>query len=114
MNPNPVGITIFACANAIVLDFQIHQGAVALLQQFEKLGNLGLGGLAIDPLSQSLHLNTNICDQFFTSIHVVGHMLKKQLYVPGTVMKIRVTATVQKLPNVMIKDGRSTSFIFLI
>lgn len=28
--------------------------------------------------------------------------------------KNRVTATVQKLPNVMIKDGRSTSFIFLI
>lgn len=111
MNPNPVGITIFACANAnaILLDFQIHQRTIALLQHVEKLGNLGLGGLAIDGLSQSLHPNTNICDQFFTSIQVVGHMLKKQLYVPGTVMKNRVTATVQKLPNVMIKDGRSTS-----
>lgn len=105
MNPNPVGITIFACANAnaILLDFQIHQSAIALLQHVEKLGNLGLGGLAIDRLSQSLHPNTNICDQFFTSIQV-GWMLKKQLYVPGTVMKNRVTATVQKLPNVMIKD----------
>lgn len=41
-------------------------------------------------------------------------MLKKQLCVPGTVMKNRVTATVQKLPNVMIKDRRSTSFNFLI
>lgn len=117
MKPNPVGMNIFVCAtaNGIVLDFQIYQGANALLEHVEKLGNLGLGGLAIDRLSQSLQFNTDIdCDRFFTSIRVLEHMLKKQMYITGTVMKNRIAAAVQKLPNLMKKDGRSTSFNCLI
>ncbi|KAM3609511.1 uncharacterized protein V6R79_016128 [Siganus canaliculatus] len=65
MKPNPVGIKNFVCATAdgIVLDFEIYQGADGLLQQVEEPGNLGLGGLGIDRLSQTLHPNTNVyCD----------------------------------------------------
>ncbi|XP_049331648.1 piggyBac transposable element-derived protein 3 [Astyanax mexicanus] len=114
MKPNPVGMKIFVCATAdgIVLDFDIYQGADALLEQVEQPGDLGLGGLVIDRLSQTLHPNTNIyCDRFFTSIQVMEHMMKKQMHVTGTVMKNRVNAAVQKLPTdkTMKKDGRGTS-----
>ncbi|KAM3610115.1 uncharacterized protein V6R79_025585 [Siganus canaliculatus] len=114
MKPNPVGIKNFVCATAdgIVLDFEIYQGADGLLQQVEEPGNLGLGGLGIDLLSQTLHPTTNVyCDRFFTSIHAVEHMMKKQMYLTGTVMKNRAAAAVQKLPsdNTMKKDGRGTS-----
>lgn len=114
MKPNPVGMKNFVCATSdgIVLDFDIYQGADGLLEQVEEPGNLGLGGLVIDRLSQTLHPNTNVyCDRFFTSIQAVEHMMKKQMYVTGTVMKNRVAAAVQKLPTdkTMKKDGRGTS-----
>ncbi|KAG9282149.1 piggyBac transposable element-derived protein 3-like, partial [Astyanax mexicanus] len=85
----------FTGAYGIVLDFDIYQGADALLEQVEQPGDLGLGGLVIDRLSQTLHPNTNIyCDRFFTSIQVMEHMMKKQMHVTGTVMKNRVNAAV--------------------
>ncbi|XP_031586314.2 piggyBac transposable element-derived protein 3 [Oreochromis aureus] len=114
MKPNPVGIKNFVCATAdgIVLDFEIYQGAPALLEQVEEPGDLGLGGLVIDHLSQTLHPNTKVyCDRFFMSIQGVERMMKKQMYVTGTVMKNQVAAAVQKLPNdkTMKKKGRGTS-----
>lgn len=114
MKPNPVGIKNVVCATAdgIVLDFEIYQGAPALLEQVEEPGDLGLGGLVIDRLSQTLHPNTKVyCDQVFMSIQGVEHMMKKQMYVTGTVMKNGVAAAVQKLLNVktMKKTGRGTS-----
>lgn len=101
-----------ATADGIVLDFDIYQGTDGLLEQVEEPENLGLGGLVIHRLSQTLHPNTNVyCDQFFTSIQTVEHMMKKQMYITGTVMKKRVAAAVQKLPTnkTMKNDGRGTS-----
>ncbi|XP_057693808.1 piggyBac transposable element-derived protein 3-like [Corythoichthys intestinalis] len=114
MKPNPVGIKNFVCATSdgIVLDFEIYQGADGLREQVEEPGNLGLGGLVIDRLSQTLHTNTNVyCDRFFTSIQAVEHMMKKHLYITGTVMRNRVAAAAQKLPSdkTMKKNGRGTS-----
>uniref|UniRef100_A0A3B4U452 PiggyBac transposable element-derived protein domain-containing protein n=2 Tax=Seriola dumerili TaxID=41447 RepID=A0A3B4U452_SERDU len=114
MKPNPVGVKNFVCATAdgIVLDFDLYQGADALLEQVEEPEDLGLGSLVIDRLSQTLRPNTNVyCDQFFTSVQAVEHMMKKQMYVTGTVMRNRISAAVQKLPTdkEMKKDGRGTS-----
>lgn len=84
----------------------------ALLEQVEEPGDLGLGGMVIDRLSQMLHSNTKVyCDRFFMSIQGVELMMKKQMYVTGTVMKNRVAAALQKLPNdeTMKKKGRGTS-----
>lgn len=92
MEPNPVGMKnfVFATADGIVLDFDIYQGADALLEQVEEPEDLGLGGLAIDRVSQTLHPNTNVyCDRFFTSIQGVERVMKKQMYVTDTVMKNR-------------------------
>uniref|UniRef100_A0A8C5DWF5 Si:ch211-255f4.7 n=1 Tax=Gouania willdenowi TaxID=441366 RepID=A0A8C5DWF5_GOUWI len=114
MKPNPVGIKNFVCATAdgIVLDFDIYQGSQALHEQVEEPGVLGLGSLVIDRLSQTLRPNTKVyCDRFFTSIQGVEHMMKKQVYLTGTVMKNRVAAAVQKLPTdkKMKGDRRGTS-----
>ncbi|XP_076842062.1 piggyBac transposable element-derived protein 3 isoform X2 [Brachyhypopomus gauderio] len=114
MKLNPVGMKNFVCATpeGIVLDFEIYQGVDALLGHVEEPGDLGLEILVMDRLSQTLHPNTNIyCDRFFTSIKVMEHMMKKQMYVTGTVMKNRVAAAVQKLPTDkrMKKEGRGSS-----
>ncbi|XP_057697421.1 piggyBac transposable element-derived protein 3-like isoform X1 [Corythoichthys intestinalis] len=114
MKPKPVGIKNFVCATSdgIVLDFEIYQGVAGLREQVEEPGNLGLGGLVIDHLSQTLHPNTNVyCDRFFTSIQAVEHMMKKHLYITGTVMRNRVAAAAQKLPSdkTMKKNRRGTS-----
>lgn len=104
----------FVCvtADSIVLDFELYQGADALFEQAEEPKDLGLGCLVIDRLSQTLHPNTKIyCDRFFTSFQVVEHMMKKQMYETGTVMKNWVASAVQKLPTdkTMKKNGRGTS-----
>jgi len=114
MKPNPVGMKNFICATAdgIVLDFDVYQGAHALLEQVEEPEDLGLGSLVIDRLSQTLHPHTNVyCNRFFTSIQGVERMMKKQVYVTGTIMKNRVAAAVQKLPTdkTIKKAGRGTS-----
>lgn len=114
MKPNPVGMKNFVCATAdgIVLDFDIYQGADALREQVEEPEDLGLGSLVIDRLCQTLHPGTKLyCDRFFTTIAGVERMMKKHVYVTGTVMKNRVAAPVQKLPTdkAMKKAGRGTS-----
>lgn len=114
MKPNPVGMKNFVCASAegIMLDFELYQGADALTAQVQDPGELGLGGLVIDRLSETLHPGTKVyCDRFFTSIKAVTRMMKKQVYVTGTVMKNRVSEAVQKLPSdkTMKKNGRGTS-----
>lgn len=101
MKPNPVSMKnfVYATADGIVMDFEIYQGANAVREQVEESEDLGLGGLVLNCLSQTLHPNTRVyCDWFFTS-RSVEPMMKKQMYVSGTVMKNRVTAGVEKLPT---------------
>lgn len=60
----------FVCAmsDEIVLDFDIYQGADALLEQVEEPQDLGLGSLVIGRLSQTPHPNIKVyCDRFFIS-----------------------------------------------
>lgn len=114
MKPNPVGIKNFVSAtpDGIVLDFHLYQNRDALLEQGEEAEGLGLGSLVMARLCQTLHRGTKVyCDQFFTSIQGAEQMMKKELYVTGTVMKNRVAAAVQKLPTdkAMKKAGRGTS-----
>ncbi|CAM4635621.1 unnamed protein product [Leuciscus chuanchicus] len=114
MKPNPVGMKNFVCASAegIMLDFELYQGADALIAQVQEPGELGLAGLVIDRLSETLHPGTKVyCDRFFTSIKAVNRMMEKQVYLTGTVMKNRVSEAVLKLPSdkTMKKNGRGTS-----
>ncbi|KAG7495694.1 hypothetical protein JOB18_003953 [Solea senegalensis] len=98
----------FVCAtvDGIVLDFDIYQGAHALLEQVDEPEGLGLGSLVIDRLSQTLHPGTKVYyDRFFTTIQGVERMMKKQVYVTGTVMKNRRNKT----DKTMKKAGRGTS-----
>ena len=94
------------------LDFHIYQGADALREEVEEPKDLGLGSLVIDRLCQTLHPYTHVyCDRFFTSIQCVEHMMKKNIFVTGTVMKNRVAAAEEKLPSdsKMKTDGRGSS-----
>uniref|UniRef100_A0A674PFF5 PiggyBac transposable element-derived protein 3-like n=2 Tax=Takifugu rubripes TaxID=31033 RepID=A0A674PFF5_TAKRU len=114
MKPNPVGIKNFVCAttDGIVLDFDLYQGSAALHEQVEEPEGLGLGSLVMARLCKTLHRGTKVyCDRLFTSIQGAEQMLKKELYLTGTVMKNRVTAAVQKLPTdkTMQTSGRGTS-----
>lgn len=114
MKPNPVGIKNFVCATAdgIVLDFDLYQGTGALLDQVEEPEGLGLGGLVLAHLCQTLHRGTKVyCDRFFSSIQGAERLMKKELYLTSTVMKNRVAAAVQKLPSdrTMKNEGRGTS-----
>lgn len=112
MKPNPVGMINFVCTSAegIMLDFELYQGADALIAQVQKQGELGLGGFVIDRLSETLHRTKVYCDQFFTCIKAVNRMMEKQVYLTGKVMKNRVSEAVQKLPSdKTIKNGRGTS-----
>ncbi|KAI4801215.1 hypothetical protein KUCAC02_000139 [Chaenocephalus aceratus] len=113
MKPNPVGIKNFVCATAdgIVLDFDLYQGKGALLEQVEEEEvGLGLGVLAC--LCQTLHRGTEVyCDRFFTSIRCVEQMMKKEMYITGTIMKNRLAGAKEKLPSdkTMKNTGRGTS-----
>ncbi|KAK1906732.1 PiggyBac transposable element-derived protein 3 [Dissostichus eleginoides] len=83
MKPNPVGIKNFVCATSdgIVLDFDLYQGKGALLEQVEEEEvGLGLGGLVLARLCQTLHRGTKVyCDRFFTSIRGLEQMMKKEM-----------------------------------
>ncbi len=86
MKPNPVGMKNFDCTSpeGIVLDFELYQGADALITQVQEPGERGLGGLVIDCLSESLRPGTKVYrNRFFTTIKAVNQMMKKT----GTVMK---------------------------
>ncbi|XP_033966268.1 piggyBac transposable element-derived protein 3-like [Pseudochaenichthys georgianus] len=115
MKPNPVGIKNFVCATAdgIVLDFDLYQGKGALLEQVEEEEvGLGLGGLVLARLCQTLHRGTNVYgDRFFTSIRCVEQMMKKEMYITGTIMKNRLAGGKEKLPSdkTMKNTGRGTS-----
>ncbi|XDV22524.1 hypothetical protein PO909_027405 [Leuciscus waleckii] len=114
MKPNPVGMKNFVCASTegIMLDFELYQGADALIAQVQEPGELGLGGLVIDRLSETLHPGAKVySNRFFTSIKAVNRMMEKQVYLVGTVMKNWVSEAVQKLPSdkTMKKNGRGTS-----
>ncbi|KAF3840286.1 hypothetical protein F7725_019003 [Dissostichus mawsoni] len=115
MKPNPVGIKNFVCATAdgIVLDFDLYQGKGALLEQVEEEEvGLGLGGLVLARLCQTLHRGTKVyCDRFFTSIRGVEQMMKKEMYITGTIMKNRLAGAKEKLPSdkTMKNKGRGTS-----
>ena len=74
MKQNPAGMKNFVCATAdgIVLDFDVYQGADALLEQVEEPEGLGLASLVIDRLSQTLHPGSQVyCDLLFTTIRGV-------------------------------------------
>ncbi|XP_051554575.1 piggyBac transposable element-derived protein 4 isoform X1 [Myxocyprinus asiaticus] len=100
--PNPVGMKNFVLASAsgIVLDFLLYQGAEALCSQDSAGKDLGLGGMVVAHLAESLHPGSKIyCDRFFTNMKIVDHMIKKQVYVTGTVMQNRVAEALKKLPG---------------
>ncbi|XP_034094388.1 piggyBac transposable element-derived protein 3-like [Gymnodraco acuticeps] len=115
MKPNPVGIKNFVCATAdgIVLDFDLYQGKGALLEQVEEEEvGLGLGGLVLARLCQTLHRGTKVyCDRFFTSIRCVEQIMKKEMYITGTIMKNRLAGAKEKLASdkTMKNTGRGTS-----
>ncbi|XP_047430615.1 piggyBac transposable element-derived protein 3-like isoform X2 [Mugil cephalus] len=114
LNPNPVGMKNFVCASpeGIVLDFELYQGADALTAQVQEPGRLGLGGLVVDRLSETLCPGTKVyCNRFFTSIEAVNRMMEKQVYLTGTVRKNRVLEAARKLPSdkTMKKEGRGSS-----
>lgn len=101
-----------ASTEGIMLNFELYQGADALIAQVQEPGELGLGGLVIDHLSETLHSGTKLyCDWFFTSIKAVNRMMEKQVYLIGTVMKNWVSEVVQKLPSdkTMKRNGRGIS-----
>ncbi|KAI7790921.1 putative piggyBac transposable element-derived protein 3-like [Triplophysa rosa] len=96
----------------LMLDFELYQGADALTAQVQEPGELGLGGLVIDRLSETLHPSTKVyCNRFFTSIKTVNRMMEKKVYLTGTGMKNRVFEAVEKLPidKKMKKNGRGIS-----
>ncbi|KAK2897114.1 hypothetical protein Q8A73_013494 [Channa argus] len=116
MSTNPVGVKNFVSvtADGIVLDFDLYQNRDALLEQVEEAEGLGLGSLVKARLCQTLRPGTKVyCDRFFTSIQGAEQMMKKELYMTGTVMKNRVAAAVQKLPTdkAMKKAGRANSWL---
>ncbi|KAI4822923.1 hypothetical protein KUCAC02_008441 [Chaenocephalus aceratus] len=88
-------------ADGIVLDFDLYQGKGALLEQVEEEEvGLGLGGLVLARLCQTLHRGTKVyCDRFFTSIRCVEQMMKKEMYITGTIMKNRLAGAKEKLPS---------------
>ncbi|XP_062849144.1 piggyBac transposable element-derived protein 3 [Trichomycterus rosablanca] len=113
LKPNPIGMKNFVLASAdgIVLDFDVYQGAKALGPQVPNTEGLGLGTLVTARLSETLHPGTKVyCDRFFTSITAVDHMLDKQVYLTGTVMKNRVPKALEKLPSdqTMKEQGRGS------
>ncbi|KAJ4948773.1 hypothetical protein JOQ06_020296 [Pogonophryne albipinna] len=87
-------------ADDIVLDFDLYQGKGALLEQVEEEEvGLGLGGLVLARLSQTLHRGTKVyCDRFFTRFRGVEQMMKKEMYITGTIMKNRLAGAKEKLP----------------
>lgn len=102
LKDNPVGIKNFVLASGdgIVLDFEVYQGAEMLSSQVEDSAGLGLGTLVIKRLSETLPSGTKLyCDRFFMSVPAVDHMLRKQVYLTGTVMKNRVPKAMRKLPS---------------
>uniref|UniRef100_A0A3P9NWF0 Si:ch211-255f4.7 n=1 Tax=Poecilia reticulata TaxID=8081 RepID=A0A3P9NWF0_POERE len=102
LKDNPVGIKNFVLASVdgIVLDFEIYQGAEMLSSQVEDSAGLGLGTLVIKRLSETLPAGTKLyCDRFFMSVPAVDHMLRKRVYLTGTVMKNRVPKAMRKLPS---------------
>ncbi|XP_041846922.1 uncharacterized protein LOC121643526 [Melanotaenia boesemani] len=95
LKPNPVGMKNFVLASTdgIVLDFEVYQGAKTLALQVQESEGLGLGALVIKRLSETLQPGTKVyCDRFFTTMSAVEHMLRKQVYLTGTVMKNKSAA----------------------
>lgn len=114
LKPNPVGMKNFVLASpdGIVLDFEVYQGAKTLSSQVQDSEGLGLGALVIKRLCETVHAGTKVyCDRFFTTTLAVDHMLKKQVYLTGTVMKNRVKKAMEKLPSdlTLKRQGRGAS-----
>ncbi|KAF3697416.1 Chimeric ERCC6-PGBD3 protein Chimeric CSB-PGBD3 protein [Channa argus] len=87
VSTNPVGVKNFVSvtADGIVLDFDLYQNRDALLEQVEEAEGLGLGSLVKARLCQTLRPGTKVyCDRFFTSIQGAEQMMKKELYMTGT------------------------------
>ncbi|XP_039503054.1 piggyBac transposable element-derived protein 3-like [Pimephales promelas] len=102
LKPNPVGMKNFVLASVdgLVLDFEVYQGSKTLASKVQDSDGLGLGTLVIKRLSEMLTAGTQVyCDRFFTTIQVVDHMLKDDIYLTGTVMKGRVKQATNKLPD---------------
>ncbi len=90
----------FASVDAIMLDFEVYQGANALSSQVEEAEGLGLGALVIECLCKTLHPGTKVyCDRFFTTMKAVDQMLQRQVYLTGTVIYNRIIKALQKLPS---------------
>ncbi|XP_029960172.1 uncharacterized protein LOC115397835 [Salarias fasciatus] len=111
---NSVGMKNFVCASAegILLDYELYQGADALTAQTRDPGELGLGGLVIDRLSETLRPGTQMyCNRFFKSIKTVNRMKDKQVYVTRTVLKNQIPEAGQNVRSdkTVKKNGRGTS-----
>lgn len=95
-----------------MLDFEVDQGAKALNSQVQGSNGLGVGALVIKCLSETVPAGTKLyCDWFFMTIPAVDHMLKKQVYLIGTLMKNRVPKVTEKLPSdlTLKQQGRYAS-----
>lgn len=63
-------------------------------------------------LCETLYVGTKVCcDRFFTSIPALDHLLKKPVYITGTVMKNWVPKAIEKLPSdqTLKRQGRGAS-----
>ena len=79
---------------------------------FQDPERLGLGVLVIKHLSETCCTLVQQCtDQFFTTVPAVDHMLEKQVYLTGTVMKNWATKAIEKLPSDKSMRGRGASAI---
>jgi len=106
--PNPVGLKNFVAArpDGLVVDFVVYQGANSF-QPFPPELKLGVGGTVVSHLSESFTGGTRIyCDRYFTSLPLIDHMLKKSIYVTGTMMKNRLPKPVCSLSDEKVLMAR--------
>ena len=110
--PNPVGLKNFVAArpDGLVVDFVVYHGANSFQPVPPEL-KLGVGGTVVSHLSESFISVTRIyCDRYFTSLPLIDHMLKKSIYITGTVMKNRLPKPVYSMSDdkVLMARGRGS------
>jgi len=91
--PDPIGLKNFVAArpDGLVVDFVVYQG-VNSFRPVPLEPKLGVSGTVVAHLSESFASGTRIyCDRYFTSVPLTDYMLKKSMYVTGTMIKITAT-----------------------